>query len=266
MEMTDPKEFLDEIDVGKLKEILQRRPIDNAKSTSKEIIHYQEPFGLDNDEGASKSLKAPLSPTQASNNHPNSAQAVIEGKALVVGDFIDTDAIISSKFLASGSTDDALGPHCMEFFMPEFRQMVKDGQNIVVGGRGFGVGSSRDVAVNALKGSGVKAVIARSFAFIYARNQPNLGLVGITITDDAFYKVAVDGASICIDLEASRVDCSGKLFPFTLSSMEKKLIAAGGITEAFKKFGAETFNRLCKPVNGNGRQEPSIGDVEDTAA
>ena len=49
-------------------------------------------------------------------------------------------------------TDEEFGSHCMEYFMPEFRQLVKDGLNIVVGGDGFGCGSSREVAVNALIG------------------------------------------------------------------------------------------------------------------
>jgi 3-isopropylmalate dehydratase small subunit len=134
----------------------------------------------------------------------------------------------------------------MEFFMPEFRQLVRDGLDIVVGGEGFGCGSSRDVAVNALLGAGVRCVIAKSFAFIYARNQPNIGLLGITIADDDFYRLATRGADISIDLASSQVYCGGKAFAFQLSAMEKSLIAAGGLTEAFKKFGTHVFDALCQ--------------------
>lgn len=132
--------------------------------------------------------------------------------------------------------------------MPDFRQMVKDGFNIVVGGHGFGCGSSRDVAVNALLGAGVKCVIAKSFAFIYARNQPNIGLLGITITEDEFYQAAQHGLDITVDVNRSVVCCGDKDYSFQLSDMEKSLIAAGGLTEAFKRFGTSVFDTLCKKV------------------
>jgi 3-isopropylmalate dehydratase small subunit len=152
----------------------------------------------------------------------------------------------------------------MEFFMPEFRQLVKDGQNIVVGGVGFGCGSSRDVAVNALLGAGIQCVIAKSFAFIYARNQPNIGLLGITITDEEFYAVAKQGVDITIDVGRSRVKCGGQTFPFQLSDMEKQLIAAGGLTEAFKKFGKQLFSTLCRPSPGKSKN--AIADIENLKA
>lgn len=127
---------------------------------------------------------------------------------------------------------------------PEFRQLVRDGFNIVVGGEGFGCGSSRDVAINALLGAGVKCVIAKSFAFVYARNQPNIGLLGITVVDEDFHRLATQGADISIDLAISQVSCGGRSFDFQLSDMEKSLIAAGGLTEAFKKFGTHVFDAL----------------------
>ena len=169
--------------------------------------------------------------------------------------------IIPSKFLASCTTNEALGEHCMEFFLPEFRQMVQDGLNIIVAGDSFGSGSSRDVAVNALLGAGVKCVIAKSFAFIYARNQPNIGLLGITITDEDFYSEAQQGRELSIDLQRSRVLCGDRSFGFKLSDMEKQLIATGGLTEAFKKFGSQVFDVMCKPKRVELMQ--SIGDIEN---
>ena len=130
----------------------------------------------------------------------------------------------------------------MEFFMPEFRQLAAKGYNVVVGGRAFGCGSSRDMAVNALLGCGVKCVIAESFSFIYARNQPNIGLLGITIKDKSFFEAASQGAEISVDLSSSTVNCGGKSWSFELSDMEKELFRVGGLIEAFRKFGTQLFD------------------------
>jgi 3-isopropylmalate dehydratase small subunit len=173
------------------------------------------------------------------------------------------EQIIPSKFLAGNTTNESLGAHCMEFFMPEFRQMVRDGLDVVVGGEGFGCGSSRDVAVNALLGAGVKCVIAKSFAFIYARNQPNIGLLGITIADVEFHRLAAQGSEISIDLAISQVRCGGKSFGFQLSDMEKSLIAAGGLTEAFKKFGTHVFDALCQHKKSTTRPRRMGIDIEN---
>lgn len=269
MYMTDPRPFLDQLDLEKLHDVLARRPLDNEMNTHVSTIHYREPYGIDTQTGTKDNDHTAESKTQASleaEHHVESSKPaskeVITGKALVVGDFIDTDAIIPSKFLATATTEEELGAHCMEFFMPEFRQMARDGLNVVVAGRGFGVGSSRDVAVPSLKGTGVQAVIAKSFAFIYARNQPNLGLLGITLQDEAFYESAKTGTSIEIDLDNSVVKCEDRSFSFTLSDIEKRLLEAGGMTAAFKSFGKNVFNELCKPVGG--RRNPSMRDIEDT--
>jgi 3-isopropylmalate dehydratase small subunit len=148
----------------------------------------------------------------------------------------------------------------MEFFMPEFRNMVKDGLNIVVAGDSFGCGSSRDVAVNTLLGAGVQCVIAKSFAFIYARNQPNIGLLGITITDEAFFMEARHERDISIDLTCSQVRCGTRTFDFQLSDMEKQLIAVGGLTEAFKRFGSQVFDIMCQRKRPS--RSPAIADIE----
>ena len=130
---------------------------------------------------------------------------------------------------------------------------MKEGYNVVVAGEAFGCGSSREQAVSALMGCGVICVIAKSFAFIYARNQPNLGLLGITITDDLFYDAAVDGAEIVIDLGSRVITVGEKEFFFSLSQMEEELISSGGITAAFKLFGKNLFDVMCaaKPRPGH---------------
>lgn len=150
--------------------------------------------------------------------------------------------------------------------MPSFRDQVAAGQTVVVAGHGFGCGSSRDVAVNALLGAGVQCVIARSFSFIYARNQPNIGLLGITMEDEEFYRLAQDGVAISVDMGRYEIHCGGRTFPFQLSDMERALIEAGGLTEAFKSFGKQVFDVLCKPKARRAGSGPKVTDIEALAA
>lgn len=103
-------------------------------------------------------------------------------------------------------------------------------------------------------------MIARSFAFIYSRNQPSLGLLGITISDDNFYSLAQDGAELGVDLDTNVLYVDGREFPFQLSPMEKQLMNLGGITPAFQKFGKQLFEALCSGVTGTAR--PSQGHKE----
>lgn len=154
----------------------------------------------------------------------------------------------------------------MEFFMPEFRQLVREGCNVVVAGRAFGCGSSRESAVNALLGIGVKCVIARSFSFIYARNQPNLGLLGITLDNEEFWQTAQQGEEITVDTENCHVRCGGKEFSFQLSEMEKQLISAGGLTTAFKRYGTKVFDVMCRPKRMPPHSMAKVTDIESVSA
>lgn len=92
----------------------------------------------------------------------------------------------------------------------------------------------------------MQCVIAKSFAFIYSRNQPNFGLLGITMTDEGFFEAAQDGVDIKVDLGRNVVVVDGMdEFPFEMSRTEKDLIGLGGITPAFTKFGKQLFQGLC---------------------
>jgi len=99
-----------------------------------------------------------------------------------VGDHIDTDAIIPARFLVS--TDAAfLGAQCMEGLEPGWIKRVKQG-DVMVGGKNFGCGSSREHAPIALLGAGIPIVVAHSFARIFYRNGFNMGLILLEIGDD----------------------------------------------------------------------------------
>lgn len=87
-------------------------------------------------------------------------------------------------------------------------------------------------------------MIARSFAFIYGRNQPSLGLLGIAIDDDEFHQAAGEGAGITIDVPNRIVVVGGREFPFQLSGMEYNLTVNNGIASSYRRFGKgiwETF-------------------------
>lgn len=98
----------------------------------------------------------------------------IKGKAWKFGDDVDTDAIIPARYLTT--TDPAmLAAHCMEDADAKFAKQVRSG-DVIVAGKNFGCGSSREHAPIAIKAAGVGGVIAHSFARIFYRNAFNMGL------------------------------------------------------------------------------------------
>ncbi len=99
---------------------------------------------------------------------------IIKGKVVQYGDNVDTDVIIPARYLTT--TDPLeLAKHCMEDLDPDFQKKLNN-HSVIVAGKNFGCGSSREHAPLAIKGSGIKAVIASSFARIFYRNAINIGL------------------------------------------------------------------------------------------
>lgn len=99
---------------------------------------------------------------------------MIRKKAHKYGDNVDTDVIIPARYLNTANHFE-LAAHCMEDIDKDFVKKVKPG-DIMLGGRNFGCGSSREHAPIAIKTSGISAVIAKSFARIFYRNAINIGL------------------------------------------------------------------------------------------
>ena len=97
-----------------------------------------------------------------------------EGKVFRYGDNVDTDVIIPARYLNTSEKDE-LRKHCMEDIDPDFVKNVQQG-DIIVAGKNFGCGSSREHAPIAIKASGVSCVIASTFARIFFRNSINIGL------------------------------------------------------------------------------------------
>ena len=187
------------------------------------------------------------------------------------GDNIDTDAIIPADHCFP--TDPAeLGKGCFVYYKPSFYDLVHSGASVIVAGEAFGSGSSREQAPRSIKAAGVQAIIARSFAFIYGRNQANCGILGICMNDDAFYEAAREGADIEIELEARIIRCNGVSFSFFLDPVEEQLLAAGGLLSVYEQYGPRLFRELQQrafkaeqyqgKVNVDALSHPSTNAVE----
>lgn len=148
---------------------------------------------------------------------------MIIGKAWVYGDDVDTDVIIPGKYLR---TKDARlwAEHAMEGLDSSFASQVQKG-DVIVAGRNFGSGSSREQAPRALKGAGVAVVIARSFARIFYRNAINVGLPLIE-ADVSCEK----GDIVAVDLAAGTVQVGETIYQGTqLPDFLMEILNDGGL-------------------------------------
>ena len=144
------------------------------------------------------------------------------------GDNINTDVIFPGKYTYTISHEPAaLARHALEDLDPKFASEVARG-DVIVAGRNFGNGSSREQAVTCLVHAGVRAVIASSFARIYFRNAINNGLLVITCPD--IVPLANTGDSILLDLENSTLGLKGECYEFPRFPTEvQAILDAGGI-------------------------------------
>lgn len=118
-----------------------------------------------------------------------------QGKAIKYGSNVDTDVIIPARYLNTSDPAE-LASHCMEDLDKDFTKKVKNG-DIIVAGRNFGCGSSREHAPIAIKASGISCIIAETFARIFYRNAINIGLPIIECAEAA--RDISDGDSLSID-------------------------------------------------------------------
>ena len=152
----------------------------------------------------------------------------VSGKTHKYGDNVDTDVIIPARYL---NTPDAqeLAKHCMEDIDAGFAARVRPGE-IMVAGRNFGCGSSREHAPLAIKACGVACVIAATFARIFYRNALNIGLPILECPEAAAAIKAGDTVSVDFDTGVITDETTGQTFrgaPFPPFMQE--LIAAGGL-------------------------------------
>jgi len=126
---------------------------------------------------------------------------LLKGKAIKYGDNVDTDVIIPARYLNTSSPVD-LAAHCMEDLDKDFKNKTAWG-NILVAGKNFGCGSSREHAPISIKASGISCVIAESFARIFYRNSINIGLPIVECPEAA--KEIQEGDEISIDIKIGTI-------------------------------------------------------------
>ncbi len=157
-----------------------------------------------------------------------------KGTVYKLGDDVDTDAIIPARFLNTTDPEE-LGSHAFEDFAPDFRSAVREG-GIVVAGRNFGCGSSREHAPVAMKTAGTRIIIAGSFARIFYRNAFNTGLA-ILESAEAAREIA-PGDAVDVDDRTGIITnlTSGKTYRARpIPPFMAQLLADGGLIAHLKK-------------------------------
>jgi 3-isopropylmalate/(R)-2-methylmalate dehydratase small subunit len=164
----------------------------------------------------------------------------LKGRVWKYGDGINTDVIFPGKYTYTVTDPNEQARHVLEDLDPQFASEVREG-DIIVAGRNWGNGSSREQAVGALKAAGVKAIIAKSFARIYFRNAVNNGLLPIVCPEAAN---AIGKAEVVeIDLASNTICAAAGEFSFPpLSPSLLSIVEAGGLIPMLRrKFGAEAL-------------------------
>lgn len=158
----------------------------------------------------------------------------LTGKAWKYGANIDTDVIFPARYLTLFKAED-LAAHCMEDLDSTFAKEVQKG-DIIVAGRSFGIGSSREHAPMAIKMSGVAAIVAPSFARIFHRNAINVGLP--VVECDGIDQDVEKGDEVEVDLTAGTVTNrrTGKVFRASkYPDFMLGIINAGGLVHYTKQ-------------------------------
>ena len=157
----------------------------------------------------------------------------IEGKVWKFGNDIDTDVIIPARYLNTSEPSE-LAKHCMEDADTEWASKVAEG-DIIVAGKNFGCGSSREHAPISIKASGVSCIIAESFARIFYRNSFNTGLP-IFECEEASKKIS-EGDKITVDFESGKIENLTKNEKYTAQPIPpfmQNLINSGGLMNYVK--------------------------------
>lgn len=152
---------------------------------------------------------------------------IIEEKAIKYGDNVDTDVIIPARYLNT-TGEKELAAHCFEDLDKDFKEKIKD-RKIIVAGNNFGCGSSREHAPLSIKASGIKIVIAKSFARIFFRNSINIGLP-VIVSSEAGSSIK-EGDQLRIDLNSGEIMDISTNRTFKINPIPEfiqKLVKSGG--------------------------------------
>ena len=153
------------------------------------------------------------------------------GKVWVLGDDIDTDIIIPTEYLALKTIED-MKQYGFSPLRPELAGQIKPG-DIIVAGKNFGCGSSREQAPEVIKALGIPCIIAKSFARIFYRNALNNGL--LLLEQPELHDVVKEGDTITVTVNED-VEYNGKKYPIaSLPENLMEIIEAGGLVKAMRK-------------------------------
>jgi 3-isopropylmalate/(R)-2-methylmalate dehydratase small subunit len=163
-------------------------------------------------------------------------QPALRGHAITIGDDVSTDDIIPGRFAHLRSNLPELAKHALEDRLPGFHGRVKPG-DVLVGGRNFGLGSSREHAPVVLKMAGVSAILAKSVARIFYRNAINQGVVVLIcdtdgIEDGDCLDIRLDDGVVVNQRTGAVLTC-GRMPP-----LMSRILAAGGLVAYIKLHGA----------------------------
>ena len=152
---------------------------------------------------------------------------IIRGRVFKYGDDINTDVIFPGKYTYSITDPAEMAKHALEDLDPEFAKKAKPG-DVIVAGKNFGMGSSREQAAQCLVALGIGAVIAKSFARIFFRNAINNGLLAIQSEEAS--RALETGDEIEIDVEKGEIRSSRGTFSFPpLPPSVLEIFEAGGL-------------------------------------
>jgi 3-isopropylmalate/(R)-2-methylmalate dehydratase small subunit len=159
--------------------------------------------------------------------------SVIQGRVWKVGDQINTDLITPGQYLTAPIEE--VKKHVLEAVNPRFAKETREG-DILVAGKNFGCGSSRESAPRALKALGISAVVAESFARIFFRNAVAIGLA--VVPCPGVFQSFEEGETVELDLESARVKNLNRNFQLQGKPLPREMIEVlnkGGITPLLKE-------------------------------
>ena len=157
----------------------------------------------------------------------------LRGKVWKYGDDVNTDLLFPGKHTYTLRRPEEIASHALEDLDPTFASDVRSG-DMIVGGRNWGCGSSREQGATCLVYNGVSAVVAASFSRIFYRNAINNGLLAITCPDAV--QAIVDKEQIVIDVDDNLIHCASGIFSFPpLSASVLEIVQAGGLVRYVKQ-------------------------------
>jgi 3-isopropylmalate/(R)-2-methylmalate dehydratase small subunit len=156
-----------------------------------------------------------------------------KGKVWKYGDDVNTDVIFPGKYTYQPMEPAEMAEHAMEDLDPDFAKNVQSG-DIIVAGKNFGCGSSREQAATCLKAAGVAAIVAASFSRIFFRNAINSGLPVIELAEGT--EAIQSGDGVGVDFSAGTVEHDGKVYHFPpLPPEVLAILEDGGLIPHVKK-------------------------------